>query len=513
MAFEAATQARECMSAKTLMIQGTGSGVGKSIITAALCRAFYREGHKVAPFKAQNMSLNSYVTEDGGEIGRAQVFQAEACGIAPHVTMNPILLKPSADNNSQVIVMGKVMGQRNAKDYYSDRPNFIKEVAGAFDSLKNQYELIVLEGAGSPAEINLRQHDMVNMAMAEMADAPVLIVGDIDRGGVFAWMKGTLDLLSEAEQKRVHGFIINQFRGDIDLLKPGIEQFEEMTGKPILGVIPFDAELFVDEEDAIPHHSSPLVSHGQGVIDVAIVQLPRIANFTDFSPLVSDPGVAVRYVRSPVQAGSPDLLILPGTKNTIGDMQFIQSMGWDTYIQCLHKEGGLILGICGGFQMMGTHLSDPYHIESKIEEIEGLGFIQATTVMDQEKVTRRRIIPTLTSSVFEAGLEVDGYEIHSGRTHFQKEYPLLFQPANGECSYSLGLSNEAGNVIGTYLHGFLDNDSIREAFLNYVRKKRNLPQPEEKFYYREFRSRQLERLADLVTQSIDMNEVKRIIGL
>ncbi len=501
------------MSAKTLMIQGTGSGVGKSIITAALCRAFYRAGHKVAPFKAQNMSLNSYVTEEGGEIGRAQVYQAEACGIAPHVDMNPILLKPSADNNSQVIVMGKVMGQRNAKDYYAGRPNYIKEVAGAFDNLKNQYELIIMEGAGSPAEINLRKYDMVNMAMAEMADAPVLIVGDIDRGGVFAWMKGTLDLLTESEQKRVRGFVINQFRGDLELLKPGITQFEEMTGKPILGVIPFDAELYVDEEDAIPHHSLPFVNSHPSVMDIAIVQLPHIANFTDFSPLVTDPGVAVRYIRSPVQAGRPDLLILPGTKNTIGDMQFIKEMGWNQYFQSFHEEGGLILGVCGGFQMLGTRLSDPYHIESPIGEIAGLGLIQATTTMEHEKITRRRIRPTLASSIFEQGLEVDGYEIHSGRTEFQKEYPLLFQPANGDCPYSLGLSNEEGNVIGTYLHGFLDNDPIREGLLKYVRERKDLPQPEEKFNYREFRSRQLDRLANLVTQSIDMNEVKHIIGL
>ncbi len=501
------------MSAKTLMIQGTGSGVGKSIITAALCRAFYREGLKVAPFKAQNMSLNSYVTEDGGEIGRAQVYQAEACGIAPHVAMNPILLKPNADNDSQVIVMGKVWGQRNAKDFYADRPDFIKEVTRAFGALKNKYELIIMEGAGSPAEINLRHHDMVNMAMAEIADSPVLIVGDIDRGGVFAWMKGTLDLLTKAEQQRVRGFIVNKFRGDLEILNPGLTQFEDMTGKPILGVIPFDAELFVDEEDAIPHHSPPVVYNHPSVVDVAIVQLPHLANFTDFSPLVSDPGVAVRYVRSPVQAGCPDLLILPGTKNTIGDMHFIHEMGWKPYLQSFHKEGGLILGVCGGFQMLGTRLSDPDHIESNMGEIEGLGFIDATTVMESEKITRRSIRLTLSSSIFEPGLEVDGYEIHSGRTHYQKEYPRLFQHSNGDCPTDLGICTEEGGVIGTYLHGFLDNDPIREGFLNYVRQRKDLPPPEERFNYREFRSRQLNRLADLVTQSIDMNEVKRIIGL
>ncbi|NIQ01839.1 MAG: cobyric acid synthase [Nitrospinaceae bacterium] len=501
------------MSAKTLMIQGTGSGVGKSIITAALCRAFYREGHRVAPFKAQNMALNSYVTEDGGEIGRAQVYQAEACGIAPQVAMNPILLKPSADNNSQVVVMGKVVGQRNAKDYYAGRPNYLKEVRGAFESLSAQYDLIVMEGAGSPAEINLRQHDMVNMAMAEMADAPVLIVGDIDRGGVFAWMKGTLDLLTEPERKRVQGFIINRFRGDVDLLQPGITEFEAMTGKPVLGVIPFDADLFVDEEDAIPHHNSPFVSPHPGVVDVVIVQLPHIGNFTDFSPLVSDPGVSVRYVRSPMQAGSPHLLILPGTKNTVGDMQFMKKMGWDRFVHKFHQDGGLILGVCGGFQMLGTRLYDPDHIESDLGEIEGLGLIQSTTTMKEDKVTERRIRPTLASSVFEEGLQVDGYEIHCGRTTFEKSYPLLFEAAEQDCPSSLGLHNEEGDVIGTYLHGFLDNDPIRESLLNYIRNKKNLPSPPERFNYREFRSRQLDRLADLVTRSMDMNEVKRIIGL
>ncbi|HKI50024.1 MAG TPA: cobyric acid synthase, partial [Desulfobacteria bacterium] len=298
-----------------------------------------------------------------------------------------------------------------------------------------------------------------------------------------------------------------------DLLTPGLTQFEEMTGKPILGVIPFDAELFVDEEDAIPHHNSPFLSNDPSVVDVAIVQFPHIANFTDFSPLVSDPGVAVRYVRSPVQAGQPDLLILPGTKNTIGDMQFMKEMGWEPYIRSFHKNDGLILGLCGGFQMLGTRLLDPDHIESSIKEIKGLGFIQAITTMEHEKVTRRRIRPTLSSSVFEQGLEVDGYEIHSGRTEFQKEYPLLFQPSTGDCPLSLGLSNEEGNVVGTYLHGFLDNDPIREGFLKYVRKRKGLPPPEVSFNYREFRSRQLDRLADLVTQSINMSEVKRIIGL
>ena len=513
LAVKTATQAGKGMSARTLMIQGTGSGVGKSIITAALCRAFYREGYKVAPFKAQNMSLNSYVTEEGGEMGRAQVFQAEACGITPHVTMNPILLKPNADNNSQVVVMGKAVDQRNAKDFYANRPNYVKEVKQAFDTLKNKYELIIMEGAGSPAEINLRQYDMVNMAMAEMADAPVLIVSDIDRGGVFAWMKGTLDLLSQSEQERVRGFIINQFRGDIDLLKPGVTQFEEMTGKPVLGVIPFDAGLFVDEEDAIPHHSSPFVSSGRSVIDVAIVQLPHIANFTDFSPLVADPNVAVRYVRSPVQAGRPDLLILPGTKNTINDLQFVKEMGWNQYFLSFHEGDGLILGICGGFQMLGTQLSDPTQVESSIQEIKGLGFIQASTIMEQEKVTRRKIRSTLPSTIFQQGLEVDGYEIHSGRTRYGKEYTLLFQSSNGDCSHSLGLCNEEGNIIGTYLHGFLDNDPIREGFLKYVRNRKNLPQPEAVFNYQEFRSRQLDRLTDLVTRSIDMSEVKRIIGL
>lgn len=298
------------MTAKTLMVQGTGSGVGKSVITAALCRWFYRKGLKVAPFKAQNMSLNAYVCEDGGEIGRAQAFQAEACGIAPTVQMNPVLLKPAGDNLSQVILLGRPAHTRNAKDYYKGKPAYLDQVKQALADLRREYDLVILEGAGSPAEINLREMDFVNMAMAKEADAKVLLVGDIDRGGVFAWMKGTYDLLTQDEQDRVAGFLINKFRGDVDLLKPGLKQFEDLVAKPVLGVIPFDHNLFVDEEDSLPFGTYGEMKTDAGLLDVAILRVPRIANFTDFSPLMEDPAVAVRYVWTEAQLGSPDLIVL-----------------------------------------------------------------------------------------------------------------------------------------------------------------------------------------------------------
>lgn len=501
------------MSAKTLMIQGTGSGVGKSVITAAFCRWFHLQGWRVAPFKAQNMSLNSYVTADGGEMGRAQVYQAEACGIPPHVAMNPVLLKPCGDNLSQVIVMGKVVATRNAKDYYADKPRFIKEVASAFEYLKTKYEMVILEGAGSPAEINLREQDFVNMAMADMADAPVLIVGDIDRGGVFAWMKGTYDLLTPPEQDRVKGFLINKFRGDMDLLRPGVEQFEAMVEKPVLGVIPFDRELYVDEEDAIPTWDRGKRAPGQGLLDIAIIRLPRISNFTDFAPLVLEPGCAVRYVWHPDQMGNPDLIIIPGTKNTLDDMKFLKDQKLDRSILHGHREGCIVLGVCGGFQMLGKTLSDPHHIESKESEVNGLGLMDSNSTLLKKKITRQVISATVASPVFGAGLIAEGYEIHMGVTTFQNDPRPLFENQNGGNSLNLGSCNQDGTLIGTYLHGFFDRDEMRHAFLNFVRSQRGLPVPDEKLDYQKVRNDQLNRLARLISGSVDMKQVEQIMGL
>lgn len=494
------------------MIQGTGSGVGKSVLTAALCRYFYLKGFKVAPFKAQNMSLNSFVTRDGREMGRAQAFQAEVCGIEPHVAMNPVLLKPSADNLSQVIVMGKAVHTRNAQDYYSGRPQYLEEVKNAFQYLSERHDLIILEGAGSPAEINLREQDFVNMPMAKLADAPVLLVGDIDRGGVFAWLKGTYDLLTPDEQDRVCGFIINKFRGDLGLLEPGLRQLEGLLGKPVLGVIPFDRNLFVDEEDSIPSTHPTPQSNNASQLDVVVIRFPRISNFTDFSPLTEDPDVSFRYVWKPSQLGQPDLIILPGTKNTLDDLAFLKEQGLDTAIRASHRNGSLLLGICGGYQMMGQTLSDPEQLESTRGEVEGMGLFELKSTLLPEKVTRQIELTTADSPVFKSSLEAKGYEIHMGRTQLNRNYPNLFASHDKLDTSELGVCNESGTLIGTYLHGFLDCDALRNSLLNHVRQQRELPHPKRPFQYLEFREQQWDRLSGWVEKFLDIEQIEKKIG-
>ena len=494
------------------MIQGTGSGVGKSIITAGICRQFYLDGWRVAPFKAQNMSLNSFITEDGGELGRAQAYQAEACGIKPHVSMNPILLKPTGDNMSQVIVMGKATENRDAKNYYSHHNKHKEAVQTAFNSLSREYELIVLEGAGSPAEINLKQWDLVNMPMARMAKAPVFIVGDIDKGGVFAWMKGTYDLLTKEEQDRVAGFIVNKFRGDLNLLTPGLRQFEDLVHKPVLGVIPFCRDLFVDEEDAIPAWNHPAGGNEKDRLDVAVIWYPRISNFTDVSPLAADPAVSLRYVSNPSQLGNPDLIILPGSKNTLDDLQFLKDNGLAQAICDRHQSGTVLLGICGGFQILGKTVKDPENVESRQMEISGLKLLNIETTLLAEKTTRQVRRTTQSGPLFQAGLPVNGYEIHMGKTEFKTEYLPLFGTTNGDHPLHLGLTNQEGTLVGTYVHGFLDNEKVRNSFLQHVRILRDLPAPKETFNYREFREQNLNHLAKLVNDSIDMKQVKEIVN-
>jgi adenosylcobyric acid synthase len=500
------------MTAKTLMIQGTGSGVGKSIITAGICRQFYLDGWQVAPFKAQNMSLNSFVTENGGELGRAQAYQAEACGIKPHVNMNPILLKPSGDNMSQVIVMGKVTENRNAKNYYSHHNKHKEAVQTAFNNLSREYDLVVLEGAGSPAEINLKQWDLVNMPMAKMAEAPVIIVGDIDRGGVFAWMKGTYDLLTKEEQGRVAGFVVNKFRGDLDLLTPGLRQFEDLVKKPVLGVIPFCRDLFVDEEDAIPAWNHPATGNEKSQLDAAVIWYPRISNFTDVSPLAADPAVSLRYVSNPSQLGNPDLIILPGSKNTLDDLQFMKDQGLAEAVCDRHQSGAIVLGICGGFQILGKTVKDPEGMESRQTEVSGLTLFDIETTLMTEKTTRQVQQTTLSVPLFQAGFPVKGYEIHMGVTEFHAEYLPLFKNENGDHPYHLGITDTKGTLIGTYVHGFLDNEDLRNSLLNHVRNMRSLPMQQERFNYQEFRQQHLNRLAQLVSDSIDMKQVKEIVN-
>ncbi|KMP12338.1 cobalamin biosynthesis protein CobQ [Candidatus Nitromaritima sp. SCGC AAA799-C22] len=497
-------------NAKSLMIQGTGSGVGKSIITAALCRYFYRNGHRVAPFKAQNMANNSFVTKDGGEMGRAQAYQAEACGIEPQVTMNPILLKPGGDDRSQVIVMGKARDNQNARGYYARFKENRSLVAEAFARLRDEYDLIVMEGAGSPAEINLRNFDLVNMGAAEMANSPVLLVGDIDKGGVFAWLKGTLDLLSPEESDRVRGVIINKFRGDIEILRPGLEQFADLTGKPVLGVIPYGSDLVVDEEDSIPAWQYPATTNGIQPLDVAIAWYPRIANCTDLSPLAYDPAVSMRYVSYPSQLGNPDLIVLPGTKSTLSDLSDLKRRGLASAIIERHRQGSLLLGICGGFQMLGKTLSDPDKIEGDLAREDGLDFFPNETTWQEEKVTRQMRASTISGPVFDAGVMVEGYEIHMGITRFHDGFIPMFE--GKENGYPLGICNEEGTVIGSYLHGFLDNDNFRTCFLNHVRQRRNRRAPETPFEYRNFRKRQIDRLEQLVCGALDMNRIDAIVN-
>lgn len=497
------------MTAKTLMIQGTGSGVGKSLLTAAFCRYFYQAGYKVAPFKAQNMALNSFVTERGEEMGRAQVYQAEACGLKPDVLMNPILLKPSGDNNSQVILMGKPDGSRNAKDFYSRHIQHKEVVTQALEELRSKYELVIIEGAGSPAEINLKKTDLVNMFIAEKADAPVLLVGDIDRGGVFAWLKGTYDLLSKNEQDRIIGFIINKFRGDIKLLQPGIEQFEKMMGKPVLGVVPYCRDLVVDEEDSVPQRFYPANNDEIGVLNIAVIELPRMSNFTDLSPLEHDPSISIQYVQHTSQMGNPDLIILPGSKNTVADMDFLNQQGLAREILNRHEEGTLILGICGGFQMLGKKIKDPENLESSVVETEGLGLFDFETTLNPEKLTRQVQLETVKSHVFPEGVQCEGYEIHMGRTEFKTTYPTLFSNPNEDNPMNFGITNQKGTAIGTYLHGFLDKDLFRENILSYIRIKNGLPQPQSKFDYTQFRVHELDKLAELIRTSINMDEIKK----
>ncbi len=499
------------MTAKTLMIQGTGSGVGKSLLTAALCRYFYQAGYKVAPFKAQNMALNSFVTERGEEMGRAQVYQAEACGLKPNVLMNPILLKPSGDNNSQVIVMGKPDGSRNAKDFYSRHIQHKEIVLQALAELRKKHELIIIEGAGSPAEINLKKTDLVNMFIAEKAEAPVLLVGDIDRGGVFAWLKGTYDLLPKKEQDRIFGFIINKFRGDLDLLQPGIDQFEEMMGKPVLGVVPYCRDLVIDEEDSVPQRFYPADASVQEILNIVVIELPRLSNFTDLSPLAHDPSISIQYVQHPAQMGNPDLIILPGSKNTVSDMNFLSQQGLSREILKCHEAGTMILGICGGFQMLGKKIMDPESLESHKAEIDGLGLFDFETTLIPEKLTRQVQLETIKSRIFPESVKCEGYEIHMGKTTFKTTYPSFFSTANGENPMNLGIMNEAGTVIGTYIHGFLDKDLFRENILRYLRNKNDLPEPQSKFNYSQFRVNELNKLAKLIETSINMEEIKKVL--
>jgi adenosylcobyric acid synthase len=420
--------------------------------------------------------------------------------------MNPVLLKPSGDTRSQVVLMGKPIGERQAGKYYADRDDLLPTVASAFEELASEHEIIMIEGAGSPAEINLRNVDMVNMAVARLARAPVLIVGDIDRGGVFAWMKGTFDLLTDEERRHVKGFVINKFRGDPSLLEDGVKMFEGMLGLPVLGVIPFFRDIYLDEEDAVPIDSMrPAV--GERGIDIAVIYLPHISNFTDFLALAHEPDVSVRYVMRPEHLGRPDLIILPGTKNTIEDLLRIRGVGLEDAVLHCARTGTPVVGICGGFQMMGRLVEDPEGVETDEGSVPGMNLIPIRTVMERKKETVQVALRTAEHAFTHGGLALHGYEIHMGRTILEEELPSLF---DGSSPASPSVVAQ-GRFLGTYMHGFFDSDAFRLSFLNHLRSRKGLAPRETSFDYQVFKERQFDKLEAVVRGAIDMGAVYRIL--
>ena len=502
------------MKHKSIMIQGTASSVGKSILTAAFCRIFNQDGYTVAPFKSQNMALNSFITEEGLEMGRAQVVQAEAAKVTPHVLMNPILLKPSTDKKAQVIFMGKVHKNMSAVEYHEFKPELKFMVKDAYQKLSDQYDIVVLEGAGSPAEINLRENDIVNMGMAELSDSPVLLVGDIDRGGVFASIYGTIMLMTEEEKKRIKGVIINKFRGDFEILKPGLDMIEELTGVPVLGVVPYTHLQIEDEDSLSERFKYDLEKEGQ--IKVEILYLPHVSNFTDFNIFETQEDVNVRYVMRGQSIGDPDVLIIPGSKNTIEDLIYLRNSGLEEQIIRLSRKGKRIVGICGGYQILGNKLSDPLHTESAISEIHGLGLLDTDTVFEAEKTTTQvkgKIISSAIKSLKE--LEISGYEIHMGATTLgSKVMPFVEITEQLDDSVSImdGAISEDGKVFGSYIHGIFDDIEFTRTFLNDIRKEKGLDDLTSKVQsFDEFKETEYEKLADVVRKHVDMDKVYDII--
>jgi adenosylcobyric acid synthase len=491
---------------KAIMVVGTTSHAGKSLLTAALCRILSRQGWRVTPFKGQNMALNSYVTSTGGEIGHAQAVQAWAAGITPRVEMNPILLKPQGDMTSQVILKGRVAGRVGAAEYYEQFFDMgWQAIDESLSRLSEEFDLVICEGAGSPAEINLKHRDLTNMRIAKHLGAPTLLVVDIDRGGAFAHVVGTLELLDPEERALVRGIIINKFRGQRSLLQPGIDWLQERTGIPVIGVVPWMDEAFPAEDSLSLLDRSAV--HPNSEITVAVVRLPRISNFTDFDPLESEPSVTVKYVSLKDSLGYPDAVILPGSKTTIADLVAMQRTGLADAIQNYAAAGGTVLGICGGFQMMGRMLADPEGVEGQEGRYKGLGLLPLKTIITGQKVARQRLV---TSNYPQAGLPVVGYEIHQGRSHLvdtesetgEATYKPLFDDQN------LGVVDVSQSIWGTYLHGIFDNGPWRRAWLNRLRQQRGLKSlPTGISNYREQREAMLDSLADSVKEHLDLAPV------
>ena len=505
---------------KNIMLLGTGSNVGKSIIAAGLCRIFYQDGYRVSPFKSQNMALNSYITKDGKEMGRAQVVQAEAANIEPESFMNPILLKPTTDRKSQVIVNGKVYKNMDAREYFAYKHNLKKDIMTAYNHIRENFDICVLEGAGSPAEINLKEDDIVNTGMAEMADSPVILVADIDRGGVFAAIYGTVMLLEENERKRIKGVIINKFRGDKSLLTSGIEMIEKLTDIPVLGVVPF-VPLGIEEEDSLG--IDKYNEKKEGKIRISVIKLKHISNFTDIDALSHYNDVSLKYVTKSSELGNEDIIIIPGSKNTVEDMKDLIEKNIGREIVRIAKKGTPVFGICGGFQMLGQKIMDPEKIESDLKEISGLGLLDIETVMKSDKTTTqykntvKNVSGILTGT---EGMEIKGYEIHQGYS-----YPVNEKNEENNNSENI-LKNDTAclfgeeklkgavkdNIAGTYIHGIFDNSEFTSHFLNEVRKLKGLDRIDENFSYSDYKNREYDKLAEVLRENLDIKKIYEIMG-
>lgn len=503
------------MRGKVLMVQGTMSSVGKSLIVAALCRICVQDGWLVAPFKAQNMALNSYATADGREVGRAQAMQAAAAGVDVTVEMNPVLLKPEADSQSQVVVLGRPWARLKARDYYARKRDLWQVVTGALDMLRTQYDLVIIEGAGSAAELNLKQGDIVNMAVAQYAAAPVLLVGDIDRGGIFAQLLGTLWLLEEHERRLVRGLVVNKFRGDAGLFTTGIDMLEQRGGVPVLGVVPFVRDMGIADEDSVAlddMHPAPAPHDG---LTIAVIRLPHISNFDDFDPLRAEPGITVRFVNQPAELDGADLLILPGSKTTVADLRWLHERGLAAELVALAHAGTPVLGICGGYQMLGRVIYDPDGSESATPEVAGLGLLPIVTHFSHEKQTIRAQGTVATASGLFTGasdLPCHGYEIHMGRTVLLAgALPLLHITQRGgqPASDTDGATSADSRVAGTYLHGLFENDGLRHALLANLAAQKGIAHPPTRTRFD--REAQYDRLAAAVRMHLDMARLYQII--
>jgi adenosylcobyric acid synthase len=501
---------------KSLMVLGTGSDVGKSIVVAGLCRILHRKGIRVAPFKAQNMALNSFITKEGGEMGRAQVVQAEAAGIEPHVDMNPILLKPTSDMGSQVIIQGRVFRNMKAQEYYAFKTQAIDKVMESFHRLSSAYEVILMEGAGSTAEINLKEQDLANIRMAELADAPVVLVADIDRGGVFAAIVGTLELLTPSERDRVKGLIINRFRGDVTLLEPGIDFIEKRTSKPVLGVIPYFTDISIPQEDSVALDQKTSQTEALDKVNIGVIRLPHVSNYTDFDILEQEHDVSLIYLTDPTKVGGLDAVILPGSKTTISDMAFLDRKGFSAALRDYYGRGGMVIGICGGYQMLGKTIADPLGVESQGAAIDGLGLLDLETTMSREKVTTQASAECHPGSPWMERGELKGYEIHMGETRRgDGAHPLFtIKDRNGKPVHvEDGAISEDGRVWGTYLHGVFDNDGFRSRLIDRLREQKGIGKPDrpESIQFQSWKQEQYDRLADHLLKHLDIEKILYII--